>query len=149
MSEGSIPPFGIFRSKKSPLFLAKRVAGHFKRRFRRSRSEKEPGPDNLDPALRSRAAEAIRGYSDAHATLFERAERLRERAERLESQGTPSDSAGNRAERAEDEIVAGLIGLRDSFRAATGEKGGIAFDEEAEALFPSLKLSSFSQLRSI
>jgi uncharacterized coiled-coil DUF342 family protein len=87
--------------------------------------------------LRSRAASAIREYADAHATLFERAERLREKAERLERAGTPSESARNRAERARREVEAGLAALRASFAASTGGgEGRRAFDREVENLYP-------------
>ena len=92
--------------------------------------------------MRSRAASAIREYADAHAALFERAERLREKAERLERAGTPSESARNRAERARREVEAGLAALRASFAASVGgSEGQRAFDREVEILYPVFELS--------
>ena len=106
----------------------------------RRRREKEPAAP--DPALRSLAASAIRDYAEAHATLFERAQRLGEKAERLESSGTPSESASNRAERAKREVEAGLAALRASFVASTGTgEGERAFDREVERRYPSLGVS--------
>lgn len=138
MSEGSLPPFGVFRYKNLPFSLAKRVAGRLKGSLRRSRSGEEAEPT---PAIRSRAAAAIREYAVSQATLFERAERLRERAERLESEGTPSDSARNRAERAESEVAAGLTKLRASFLTTANRKEErLAFDQEIEALYPAIRL---------
>jgi hypothetical protein len=139
MSEGSLPPFGVFRSKFLPFSLAKRVSGRLKRSLRRSQLEEEV---DTSSKVRSQAAAAIREYADSQATLFERAERLRERAERLENEGTPSDSARNRAERAESEVATGLVSLRASFSAdsSTREKR-LAFDQEVEALYPTIRLS--------
>ena len=92
--------------------------------------------------MRSRAASAIREYAEAHAALFERAERLREKAERLEKEGTPSESARNRAERAMREVEAGLTALRASFAASAGEhEGQSAFDREVERRYPAFRLS--------
>ncbi|MGF1471048.1 MAG: hypothetical protein ACFB50_04795 [Rubrobacteraceae bacterium] len=60
----------------------------------------------------------------------------------MESEGTPSDSARNRAERAEEEVVSGLAGLRASFEKSVGTREGqLAFDHEFEVLYPDLKLS--------
>jgi hypothetical protein len=96
-------------------------------------------------ALRSRAASAILEYAEAHAALFERAERLREKAERLERGGTPSESARNRAERARGEIEAGLAALRASFAAsAGGREGRHAFDREVERRYPAFRLTNGS-----
>jgi hypothetical protein len=61
--------------------------------------------------------------------------RLGEKAERLEKAGTPSESARNRAERAREEVVVGLVALRASFVGAT-EKGGRAFDRVLEQRCP-------------
>jgi hypothetical protein len=97
----------------------------------------------VDPALRSRAASVIREYAHAHATLFERAERLREKAERLEKDGTPSESASNRAERARREVEAGLAALRASFAASSREELR-AFDREVERRYPDFRLSEGS-----
>ena len=95
-----------------------------------------------DPTLRSRAASAIREYAEAHAALFERAERLREKAERLEKDGTPSESARNRAERAMREVEAGLAALRASFvTSADEDEGRHAFDREVERRYPTFRLS--------
>ncbi len=95
-----------------------------------------------DPALRSRAASAIRDFAEAHAGLFERAERLGAKVERLEESGTPSESARNRAERARREIEAHLAALRDSFAAAAGgREGRRAFDREVERRYPMLRVS--------
>jgi uncharacterized coiled-coil DUF342 family protein len=95
--------------------------------------------------LRSRAASAIREYAAAHATLFERAERLREKAERLERAGTPSESARNRAERARREVEAGLAALRASFAASVGgRQGRSAFDREVERRYPRFEVSDQS-----
>ena len=95
--------------------------------------------------MRSRAASAIREYADAHAALFERAERLMEKAERLERGGTPSESAHNRAERARREIEAGLAALRASFAASVGgREGWRAFDREVERRYPAFRLTDGS-----
>ena len=94
----------------------------------------------MDPALRSRVASAIGEYARAHATLFERAERLREKAERLEKEGTPSESARNRAERAKREVEAGLAALRATFGASSREERR-AFDREIERRYPDFRLS--------
>ncbi len=99
------------------------------------------GHERPAPELRSRAAAAIREHANRHATLFERAERLRERAERLESEGTPSDTARNKAERAEDEAASELSDLRAEFLGSAGStEEGFAFDQEVKALYPSLEL---------
>jgi hypothetical protein len=90
--------------------------------------------------LRSRVASAIGEYARAHATLFERAERLREKAERLEKEGTPSESARNRAERAKREVEVGLAALRATFGASSREERR-AFDREIERRYPDIRLS--------
>ena len=110
------------------------------RLFRRRRSREDPAPD---PALLSRAASAIREYADAHAALFERAERLSKKAERLEREGTPSESARNRAERARREVEAGLAALRASF-ATSGHESQRAFDREVERRYPRFEVSDQS-----
>jgi uncharacterized coiled-coil DUF342 family protein len=95
--------------------------------------------------LHSRAASVIRKYARDHATLFERAERLRKKAERLEKDGTPSESARNRAERARREVEAGLAALRTSFAASVGgREGWRAFDREVERRYPAFRLSDGS-----
>jgi len=132
MNEGSLPPFAAVVLRSFP-GAARRALG---RLFGRSRRRSE------DDTLRSRAASAIREYADAHATLFERAERLREKAERLERAGTSSESARNRAERARREVEAGLAALRASFAASAGGSAGRrAFDREVEILYPIFELS--------
>jgi hypothetical protein len=85
--------------------------------------------------LEARAERSLREHLDAHAESFERAVKLGEKAERLEKVGTPSESARNRAERAREEVVAGLAALRASFVGAT-EKGGHAFDRVLEQRCP-------------
>lgn len=90
--------------------------------------------------MESRAAAAIQKHANSHATLFERAERLRERAERLESEGTPSDTAQNQAERAESEAATELFSLRASFFKAAGSKEEeLAFDRQVRDLYPSIR----------
>ncbi len=144
MSEGSLPPFGNLKSGFLPFSLIKRAADSFRGRFRRPQPGGRPEPaTEPGPELRSRAAAVILEYAEAHPALFERAERLRARAERLESEGTPSDSAYNRAERAEGEVEAGLAGLRESFAEAgtgTGRAGYVAFDREVQLRYPALKM---------
>lgn len=140
MSEGSVPRFEAFKSNFLPFLLAKRAAGRLKSRFRGPRTGRQYEPD---VELRSRAGATIQEHAEEHAALFERAERLRKRAERLEEEGTPSDSAHNRAARAEAEIVPGLRDLRAAFAASTGsEEGRIAFDREIELRYPALKLAN-------
>jgi hypothetical protein len=131
MNQESLPFFAHFALRSFPGTF-KRALG---RLFKRRRGEE-------DPTLRSRAASAIREYAEAHATLFERAERLREKAERLERAGTPSESARNRAERARREVEAGLAALRASFAAsAGGSKGHRAFDREVTLRYPAFEVS--------
>ena len=90
--------------------------------------------------MRSQAAAAIREHANSHPTLFERAERLRERAERLESEGTQSDTAHNRAERAESEVAVELSNLRARFsRASNRRERETAFDQEARTLYPAIQ----------
>lgn len=131
MNQESLPFFAHLALRSFPGTL-KRALGRF---FKRRRGEE-------DPTLRSRAASAIREYAEAHATLFERAERLREKAERLEKAGTPSESARNRAERARREVEAGLAALRASFAAsAGGGEGHRAFDREVTLRYPAFEVS--------
>jgi hypothetical protein len=133
MNEGSLPSFATVALRSFPGSVRRALGRLFKRR----REDDVP-----NPALRSRAASAIREYAEAHATLFERAERLGEKAERLERAGTPSESARNRAERARREIEAGLSALRASFAASSGGgEGRRAFDREVETLYPAFELS--------
>ena len=131
MNQESLPFFAHLALRSFPGTL-KRALG---RLFKRRRGQE-------DPTLRSRAASAIREYAEAHATLFERAERLREKAERLERAGTPSESARNRAERARREVEAGLAALRASFAAsAGGSEGHRAFDREVTLRYPAFEVS--------
>jgi hypothetical protein len=125
-------------------FLPGAVGRKLSRLFGRLRRRKGgSAPENH--ALRSRAASVIREYANAHATLFERAERLREKADRLEKDGTPSESAHNRAERARREIEVGLAALRASFAASVGGRDGWrAFDREVERRYPAFRLSDGS-----
>jgi hypothetical protein len=134
MNEGSLPSFASLALRSFPGSARRALGRLFKRRRRED--------DASNPALRSRAASAIREYAEAHATLFERAERLGEKAERLDRAGTPSESARNRAERARREIEAGLSALRASFAASSGGiEGRRAFDREVETLYPAFELS--------
>lgn len=93
-----------------------------------------------DPALGVRAAFAVRRHADERAALLERAERLFGKALRLQEAGTPSESAGNRAERAWREVEEGLAALRASFVASEGDGGGEAFDREFGRRYPALGL---------
>jgi hypothetical protein len=68
-------------------------------------------------------------------TNVDRALRLKERADRLESEGTPSDSAQNRASRAREEIVSGLVRLRRSL-AESGGGSASALDLEVTRMDP-------------
>ncbi len=141
MNEGSLPSFASVRLRSLP----RRVGIGLGRLFGRLRRWRGDSPAPEDPTLRSRAASAIREYAEAHAALFERAERLREKAERLEKDGTPSESARNRAERAMREVEAGLAALRASFAASAGEhEGHRAFDREVERRYPAFRLSDGS-----
>ncbi len=109
-------------------------------RVRNSLGRADNAVEPPDPELRSRAAAAIRDHEHAHATLFDRAERRRGRAERLEKEGTPSESAQNRARRAENEVFSILAGLRASFAASAGDaRGKIAFDQEIKIRYPGLR----------
>jgi hypothetical protein len=138
MNEGSLPSFASVRLRSLP----RSVGLGLGRLFGRLRRRRGVPPAPEDPTLRSLAASAIREYAEAHAALFERAERLGERAERLEKDGTPSESARNRAERAVREVEAGLAALRASFAASAGEhEGGHAFDREVERRYPAFRLS--------
>jgi hypothetical protein len=134
MSEESLPPFAAVALRSFP-GTVRRALGRFFGRRRRVGEAAEPVDD---PALRSRAAAAIREYVSVHATLFERAERLREKAERLEKAGTPSESARNRAERARSEVEAGLAALRASFTDG-GSEGRSAFDREVALRYPAFQ----------
>jgi hypothetical protein len=139
MNEESLPSFAHLTLRSFPEPLRRAVNKIFGRLRRRRGGEDAVTPE--DPSLRSRAASAIREYADAHATLFERAERLRKKAERLERAGTPSESARNRAERARGEVEAGLAALRASFASARGIEGRRAFDREVALRYPAFKPS--------
>jgi ferric-dicitrate binding protein FerR (iron transport regulator) len=130
MNHESLPFFAHLALRSFPGTLKRALGRLFKRR------------GEEDPTLRSRAASAIREYAEAHATLFERAERLREKAERMERAGTPSESAHNRAERARREVEAGLAALRASFAAsAGGGEGWRAFNRELTLRYPAFQIS--------
>lgn len=133
MSEGSLPPFRSIWLRFSPASLVRRPLGRIAGRLRGRRQDTVP-----DPGLRARAAEEIRAYAEAHTALFERAARLREKADRLESAGTPSESARNRAARAEREVRSGLGDLRSTFATSDGKEGLRAFDLEVEGRYPAL-----------
>ena len=82
----------------------------------------------------------VREYLRSQATNLERAERLGDRAARLEGAGIPSESARNRAERAREEVIAGLSALRRRFvEAAGGGDGARAFDRAVDFLCPTFK----------
>ena len=107
------------------------------RLYTRVRRRRDAKPVRVPAALESRAARAVREYLDAHAADLERAARLREKAERLEKASTPSESVRNQAERAREEVVAGLTALRASFVKNTGGRDGTrAFDRVVELLCP-------------
>jgi hypothetical protein len=128
MSESSLPLLGGLRVRSLP-GAARRALGRLFGSRKREQAQ--------DLTLVSRAASAIREYAREHATLFERAERLREKADRLERAGIPSESAANRAERARREVEAGLLALRASFASSAGGSAGErAFDHEVARLFP-------------
>lgn len=133
MSEGSLPPFRSIWLRFSPASLIKRPLGRIAGSLRGRRQDTAP-----DPGLRARAAEVIREYAEAHAAIFERAARLREKADRLDRAGTPSESARNRAARAEREAGSGLAELRFAFATTGGEEGLRAFDLEVESRYPAL-----------
>jgi hypothetical protein len=138
MSQGSLPSLTTVALRSLPGAVARGLGRLFQGLHRRR-------GDSEDLALRSRAASAIREYADAHAALFERAQRLREKAERLERDGTPSESARNRAERAGREVEAGLTALRASFAASVGgREGWRAFDREVERRYPAFRLTDGS-----
>jgi hypothetical protein len=139
MNEESLPPFAAVALRSFPGALKRAL----NRLFGRRRGDGAEAMD--DPALRSRAASTICEYADAHATLFERAERLKEKAERLERSGTPSESARNRAERARREVEVNLAALRASFAAsAGGSEGRRAFDREIALRYPAFQPSDAS-----
>ena len=134
MNQESLPFFAHLALRSLP--------GNFKRALGRLFKRRRDAEEGQDPTLRSRAAAAIREYAENHATLFERAERLREKAERLERAGTPSESARNRAERARREVEAGLSAVRASFAASVGgSEGHRAFDREVTLLYPAFEVS--------
>ena len=82
----------------------------------------------------------VREYLRSQVANLERAERLGERAERLEKAGIPSESARNRAERAREEVMAGLTALRGRFVEAVGSSDGArAFDRVVDLLCPTFK----------
>lgn len=135
MSEGSLPPFRRIGLRFSLVSLLRQALG-------RLRPERRLGerPDDA-PEVRERVLSAIHAHAESHAALCERAARLRDRAERLEREGTPSDSASNRAERAEDEVRLSLANLRSSFTAARDLE---AFDLELSRHYPAFKASESS-----
>lgn len=139
MSEGSLPPLGPFKAASFPSRLARRVFGRLRRRRKDAdrpdaAEHAEDVPTTPADAL-DRVAAELRSYADAHALTFDRAERLSERAARLEQEGTPSESVRNQAERATEEIRAGLAGLRAKFSG----QGKAAFDQEVERRYPAFK----------
>ncbi|MBA3426658.1 MAG: hypothetical protein H0U04_19455 [Rubrobacter sp.] len=133
MREGSLPPFGL---GFSPRDLVRRTLGRLAGRLRRERRKRTEKSSSLD----DRAAAAIREHEQVHAALFERMTRLTEKAERLEEAGTPSESAGNRAGRAREEVEAELAALRAAFVAAAGKRGRKTFDRQVRSRYPGLEL---------
>ena len=133
MREGSLPPFGL---GFSPRELARLTLGRLAARFR-SRLRERSGED---PSLDDRATVAIREHERTNAALFERMTRLTEKVERLEEAGTPSESAGNRAGRAREEVEAELAALRAAFVAAAGKRGRKTFDRQVRSRYPGLEL---------
>lgn len=105
-----------------------RVSNLFRRE---TASETRPSPE---------AKTGIQSHAESHAALFERAERLRTKADRLDREGTPSESARNRARRAEEEVEAGLRELRSSL-VANDSQTPHAFDREVARRYPRLQLS--------
>ncbi len=107
-----------------------------RKRRRKTPQRTDPRPD---PALLAVASSALTGYAETHATLIERAERLEEKSSRLETSGTPSESARNRADRAWEEVEAGLADLRENFAANGSAAERLrAFDLEAQNRYPML-----------
>lgn len=135
MSEGSLPPFRRIGLSFRPAKLVRKILGRVRPGESKSRSAVEKS-GYLDS--RERAASLIQEHAASHATLFERLERLRARAERLEQEGTPSDSANNRADRAEGEVRTSLMDLRSSFAASGGDIG--AFDLELKRGYPGFEV---------
>lgn len=139
MSEGSLPPFRSIWLRFSPAALLRGKLDKVSGRLRRRRAA--PVAPKADPSLRSRAAATLGEHTKAHSALFERASRLREKAERLERTGTPSESARNRAARAEREAADSLSELRTSFAAFAGDEWAQAFDLEVRESYPALHAS--------
>jgi hypothetical protein len=133
MSESSLPLFGPTKVLLRTFWprRLKRVLEYlpFGKRL-------DGGPNGEESTLESRAVRFVRGYLNAHGANLERAVRLEERAGRLEEAGIPSESARNRAERAREEVVPGLVALRASFFEATGFEGARAFDRAVKLLCP-------------
>lgn len=87
------------------------------------------------------AGTAIQAHAEDHTALFERASRLREKADRLDREGTPSESARNRARRAEEEVETGLRELRALLAVDGGEQARKHFDREVARRYPRLQFS--------
>lgn len=140
MSEGSLPPFRSIWLRFSPAALLRKPLGKLSGRLGSGRLRRRATPP-ADPDLRSRAAGALGEHTKAHSALFERAARLREKVERLERAGTPSESARNRAARAEREAAESLAEPRSAFAASDGEEGARAFDLAVRESYPALGAS--------
>lgn len=95
------------------------------------------GPSDIgfSDAEHERATAALRKFLLENYTNVDRALRLRDRADRLENEGIPSDSAHNRASRAREEVVAGLVRLRRSL-AKSGGGSARALDLEVTRMTP-------------
>jgi hypothetical protein len=133
VSENSLPLFG-----PTKVLLRTLRPTRLKRVFERLPFGKrhDAVPNGEESAVEPRAVRSVREYLDAHAANLERAVRLEEKAERLEEAGTPSESARNRAERAQGEVLPGLTALRASFFEASGHEGARAFDRAVKLLCP-------------
>ncbi len=105
-----------------------------------SQTPLKQGPaKKLDEGLLSRASQEILAYTRENQPLLDRAERYGSRSRRLLEDGTESETAANKAERAWDELMAGLAALRVSFMDRNGEdreRAGAAFDHESRNIFP-------------
>lgn len=104
-------------------------------KFRRTGPHRS-GVASPDESLRRTAAEELEAYTRAHPAPFERAERLREKAERTGGDGAPSESARLRAERAREEALMALAGVRAAFVGRYGAGSGGVFDLEFDARYP-------------
>lgn len=101
--------------------------------------ERGGADEGVESAARERAAAVLREFLAENGTNVERAARRRNQAERLELEGIPSDSARNRAERAREEVVEGLIRLRRSLHATGETSAARALEFEVAKLDPPIE----------